>query len=259
MSAALFVGCLLIASLSTILPQDPPKNGVIQTHDARGRLIRETRYRNDTLHGITRVFNARGDTLYEVNYQNGLRYGLARSWHSNGQLATKGSYYKGLEVAQHQRWFEDGNPEALESYLDFSLIKGLQVLPAAAVRDGEWALWYYKSQKLSEYFYTKGNRVGTWKEWFYTGEPKSERTYANGKVHGDWKVWDREGKQYSKFTCSASNWSSSFICELHGDEAYTNDLGQCQHCQRGTSSGAYIYCASSACELKKCQVCGGNL
>lgn len=245
--------------LGFLLPVEPPKNGLVQTRDHAGRVIREAHYVNDTLHGTVITFNARGDTSHMLTYHMGKRNGLHQSWHENGKLAFMGYFYMDLEVRTHERWHKDGQKFEAKSFVDFSKMKDLMVLPVTSVPDGAWIQWYYTGQKLFEYHYEKGTRVGTWKEWFYTGVPKSERHYKGGVIAGDWTVWSIDGIKGNKFNCSSSNWGSSFKCENHYDEAYTDDIGQCQHCGRGTSSGGYIYCAASACELKKCQVCGGDL
>lgn len=256
--ALLPIACLLMG-FATLVPQDPPKNGKVEDKDSRGRVTREVWYVNDTVHGPLIGYNAYGDTIYMSHYEKGKLHGWARRWHKNGQLASKGRFYKGLEVGEHRMWFDDGNPQELKSYLDLSTLKSGEVLPVGSIRHGEWATWYYDNQRLSQYFYQKGNRVGTWKEWYYTGERKSERSYSKGEQVGTWKVWDTKGTEYDKFNCSQHNWGSSFICEKHGDAAYTDDIGICQHCGKGTSSGQYMYCQSSACQLKKCQACGGDL
>ena len=60
---------------------------------------------------------------------------------------------------------------------------------------------------------------------------------------------------YSCSHCPESNWGSDYLCSECEKNAYTTDIGTCEVCGRGTSSGAYKLCNSCACKLKQCQVC----
>ena len=55
--------------------------------------------------------------------------------------------------------------------------------------------------------------------------------------------------------CPESNWGSNYLCSECKGLAYTTDIGTCEACARGTSSGGFGLCNSCACELKECQHC----
>ena len=55
--------------------------------------------------------------------------------------------------------------------------------------------------------------------------------------------------------CPESNWGSDYLCDECKRYGYTTDIGTCEVCKSGTSSGGYKLCNSCACKLKECQVC----
>ena len=55
--------------------------------------------------------------------------------------------------------------------------------------------------------------------------------------------------------CPESKWGSDYLCSECKDGFYTADVGTCEVCRRGTSSGAFSLCNSCACKLKECQHC----
>ncbi len=59
--------------------------------------------------------------------------------------------------------------------------------------------------------------------------------------------------------CPESNWGSDHLCPECKDLAYYTDIGTCEVCGRGTSSGAFRLCARDACILQECQHCRKNL
>ena len=55
--------------------------------------------------------------------------------------------------------------------------------------------------------------------------------------------------------CPESNWGSAYLCSECEDLAFITNIGTCEVCGRGTSSGAFRLCNSCACKLKECQHC----
>jgi len=55
--------------------------------------------------------------------------------------------------------------------------------------------------------------------------------------------------------CPPSNWGSYYLCSECEDLAFIMNIGTCEACARGTSSGAFRLCNSCACKLKECQHC----
>ncbi len=59
--------------------------------------------------------------------------------------------------------------------------------------------------------------------------------------------------------CPDNNWGSDYLCSDCEDGIYTCDIGICENCGRGTSSGMFSLCNSCGCKLKECQHCRSNL
>ena len=55
--------------------------------------------------------------------------------------------------------------------------------------------------------------------------------------------------------CPSNNWGSNYLCSECKDLAFIMNIGTCEACARGTSSGAFRLCNSCACKLKECQHC----
>ena len=55
--------------------------------------------------------------------------------------------------------------------------------------------------------------------------------------------------------CPESNWGSNYLCSECKDLAFIMNIGTCEACAKGTSSGAFSLCNSCACKLKECQHC----
>ena len=55
--------------------------------------------------------------------------------------------------------------------------------------------------------------------------------------------------------CPNNNWGCDYLCSDCADGVYTCDIGTCENCGRGTSSGALTLCNSCGCKLKECQCC----
>jgi hypothetical protein len=55
--------------------------------------------------------------------------------------------------------------------------------------------------------------------------------------------------------CPETNWGSDYLCSECEDLGFTTDIGTCEVCGNGTSSGAFKLCNNCACKLKECQHC----
>jgi hypothetical protein len=55
-----------------------------------------------------------------------------------------------------------------------------------------------------------------------------------------------------------NNWGSGGLCKGCAGKAFTDDIGQCRLCKRGTSSGAFKLCQACSKKTGKCQACPAN-
>jgi len=55
--------------------------------------------------------------------------------------------------------------------------------------------------------------------------------------------------------CPESNWGRDYLCSECKNLHYYLNIGTCEVCGRGTSSGAFRLCNSCGCKLKECQHC----
>ncbi len=151
---------------------DFAKQGTYKRFSPEGKLLEQSEYDNNLLHGKQSFFYPNGQVLESVHYTNGTHNGTYQTFFENGKVELEGQYANG----------------ALE---------------------GEFKVHYESGQVKEILTYKNNEEVGAFKEYHDNGNIKTEGAYNGADPdtniaveHGELKKYDEKGEHYQTMDCT---------------------------------------------------------
>jgi antitoxin component YwqK of YwqJK toxin-antitoxin module len=141
------------------------KQGKYQAFYPSGKLLEESLYENDTLHGERKLFYENGKTQSIERLEHGRFIGKYQKFYENGQLANEGEYV---------------NNEM----------------------SGVWKRWYDTGELREEVFFEHNEENGPFREFYQNGKLKTSGNYLQGdNENGELLKYDENGEVYERMYC----------------------------------------------------------
>jgi antitoxin component YwqK of YwqJK toxin-antitoxin module len=96
------------------LTEEPMLDGLVQRHDANGRLVEEASFTAGQLHGPFRLFAPDGHLLREAAYAHGLADGLATDYDDEGQKLAETHWQAGQRHGEARLYADGRLAQAME-------------------------------------------------------------------------------------------------------------------------------------------------
>ncbi len=201
-------------------------NGKFTEWDLEGNPLKETSYRNDTLHGLSRRWSRyTGKLISEINYQNGKNHGVYKLYDRDGNPTSIGQTAHDCKVGTWKTYYDDAILKAEIVYsiedsitaqeskdvFDFSMyseytLGNVKNATTSESSGSNWEPGKYQSpgvhnfgnshvmvESSREKKWISGNDPGKYTFYFKTGEVARTGKIKDYVRSGIWKIWNEGG------------------------------------------------------------------
>ena len=205
------------------------QEGVAKWWYQNGKLMSETHWKNDEMHGSRKGWHENGVLSEESHWKNGVEDGMKRTWYENGQMESCGNFKAGEPDGVWKTWFENG-----QLWCEEIFDCGHRVSLKEWNEDGltGYKISYHNNGEKKEMReIVNGNENGKYEgmiqEWHPNGVLSYEANYKNGVPDGVEKIYHENGKlayestyKEGKLEGVSRSWYENG--KLHVEENYKN-------------------------------------